>query len=176
MLMYEYRVVAAPNRGVKAKGIKSNEGRFAHALEELINSMAQGGWEYQRAETLPSVERAGLTSTTTTWRNLLVFRRPSATVDAQQQDVAAAEASPSAAAPAVEAPAPVRETEAVAQDSARKMPPLTSPQSPEDDASQSEGASRMLRDNGVEDVSEVSGISNSLKQLAENRSPSKSDD
>jgi hypothetical protein len=37
--------------------------------------MSQEGWEYQRAETLPSVERSGLTGSSTEWRNILVFRR-----------------------------------------------------------------------------------------------------
>ena len=174
--MYEYRVVAAPNRGVKAKGIKSNEARFAHALEELMNSMAQEGWEYQRAETLPSVERAGLTSTTTTWRNLLIFRRPAETTDEQEQDVAVADALSAPVPLALDAPKPNADAENKPEDTERKIPPLTSPQSPEDDASQSEGASRMLRDNGVEELSEVSGITSSLKQLAENRNTSKSDD
>ena len=41
-----------------------------------MNEMGANGWEYQRAETLPSVERTGLTGSTTEWRNLLVFRRP----------------------------------------------------------------------------------------------------
>ncbi len=83
--MYEYKVIAAPTRGVKAKGVRSAEGRFSNALEKTMNEMAADGWEYQRAETLPSVERSGLTSTTTTWRNVLVFRRirpePEAAVD-----------------------------------------------------------------------------------------------
>ncbi|MDF1854355.1 DUF4177 domain-containing protein [Pseudooceanicola sp.] len=73
---YEYRVVPAPTRGVKAKGAKGPEGRFAHAIEELMNQMAAEGWEYQRAETLPSEERQGLTQTSTSFRNLLIFRRP----------------------------------------------------------------------------------------------------
>ncbi|MFD2738548.1 DUF4177 domain-containing protein [Sulfitobacter aestuarii] len=76
MARYEYKVVPAPNRGVKGKGIKGAEARFSHGLEELMNSLAAAGWEYQRAETLPSLERAGLTSTSTEWRNVLVFRRP----------------------------------------------------------------------------------------------------
>ena len=41
-----------------------------------MNGLAGYGWEYQRAETLPSLERSGFTSTTTEWRNVLVFRRP----------------------------------------------------------------------------------------------------
>lgn len=73
--MYEYKVIAAPTRGVKAKGVRSAEARFSNALEQTMNELAAEGWEYQRAETLPSTERSGLASTTTTWRNVLVFRR-----------------------------------------------------------------------------------------------------
>ena len=160
MQSYEYRVISAPNRGVKAKGIRSHEGRFAHALEETMNSMAQEGWEYQRAETLPSVERSGLTSSTTTWRNVLVFRRP-VSATAEETPVAPL---------ALDAPKP-----SDAEEVRRDPPPITTPQTPDEDASQSEGASRMLRDNGVEELSEVSGVSSSLKQLAENRSAEKSD-
>ena len=76
MPRYEYKVVPAPTKGLKAKGVKGAEARFSYAIEDLMNGLAAQGWEYQRAETLPSVERAGLTSTTTEWRNLLVFRRP----------------------------------------------------------------------------------------------------
>ncbi len=75
MPRYEYKVVPAPNRGIKGKGVKGAEARFSHAIQELMNGLAGDGWEYQRAETLPSVERSGLTSTTTEWRHVLVFRR-----------------------------------------------------------------------------------------------------
>lgn len=75
MSALEYKVVPAPTKGVKARGIKGPEHRFAYALETLMNDMAADGWEFQRAETLPSVERAGLTGSTTEWRNVLVFRR-----------------------------------------------------------------------------------------------------
>lgn len=75
MSSYEYKVIPAPPRGEKARGVKSAEARFAHALERLMNDMSTDGWEYQRAETLPSEERSGLTKTATVWRNLLVFRR-----------------------------------------------------------------------------------------------------
>lgn len=75
MPVWEYKVVAAPTKGQKAKGVKTPEARFAHALETFMNELAAEGWEYQRAETLPSVERSGLTKSTTEWRNLLVFRR-----------------------------------------------------------------------------------------------------
>ena len=75
MTTWEYKVVPAPTKGVKARGVKGPEGRFANALEVLMNDMSREGWEYQRAETLPSVERSGLTGSSTEWRNILVFRR-----------------------------------------------------------------------------------------------------
>ncbi|MGR1581656.1 DUF4177 domain-containing protein [Thalassobius sp. S69A] len=76
MPTYEYRVVPAPVKGQKAKGVRGHEARFAHALQVLMNQMAEDGWEYQRAETLPAEERHGLTNTSTVYRNVLVFRRP----------------------------------------------------------------------------------------------------
>ncbi|PYC48575.1 DUF4177 domain-containing protein [Litorivita pollutaquae] len=76
MIQYDYRVIPAPTKGRKAKGIKTAEARFAHTIETVMNEMAAQGWEFQRAETLPSEERSGLTSTTVNYRNLLVFRRP----------------------------------------------------------------------------------------------------
>lgn len=75
MPAWEYKVVPAPTKGVKAPGVKGPEERFAHTLEVLMNDMGAEGWEFQRAETLPSVERSGLTGTTTEWRNMMVFRR-----------------------------------------------------------------------------------------------------
>ncbi|KMK67865.1 DUF4177 domain-containing protein [Puniceibacterium sp. IMCC21224] len=75
MTAYEYKVVPAPAKGERARGIKGTEARFSHSLERVMNDMAADGWEYQRAETLPSDERSGLASTVTVWRNVLVFRR-----------------------------------------------------------------------------------------------------
>lgn len=77
-MRYDYKVVPAPDRGEKTKGVKGPEGRFAAAIERIMNDMAERGWEYLRTDTLPSEERAGLTQTVTVWRNLLVFRRPNA--------------------------------------------------------------------------------------------------
>lgn len=75
MTRYDYKVVPAPERGLKARGVKSAEGRFAFALETCMNEMAAEGWEYQRAETLPSEERQGLSGKQVVYRNVLVFRR-----------------------------------------------------------------------------------------------------
>ncbi len=75
MTGYEYKVVPAPAQGRKAKGVRGAEARFAFALETVMNEMAAEGWDYVRAETLPSEERQGLSGKTTVFRNLLVFRR-----------------------------------------------------------------------------------------------------
>ncbi|MGB3246986.1 MAG: DUF4177 domain-containing protein [Sulfitobacter sp.] len=75
MPRYEYKVVPAPTKGLKAKGIRTPEARFAHTVQDLMNDLSSDGWDYLRAETLPSQERAGLTGSTTEWRNVLVFRR-----------------------------------------------------------------------------------------------------
>lgn len=76
MSKFEYRVVPAPTKGQKAAGAKTPEQRFAAAIEAALNEEAGGGWEFQRAETLPSVERQGLTGSRTVFQNVLVFRRP----------------------------------------------------------------------------------------------------
>jgi hypothetical protein len=74
-MSYEYRVIPAPVKGTKAKGVKTTQDRFALSLQETMNAMAADGWEFQRAETLPSEERSGLTGTKTVYHNVLVFRR-----------------------------------------------------------------------------------------------------
>ncbi|PRY78539.1 DUF4177 domain-containing protein [Marivita geojedonensis] len=73
--MFEYKVVPAPVKGIKAKGVKTPEARFALGVEQAINELAAEGWEYQRSDVLPSTERVGLTGSETNWRTLLVFRR-----------------------------------------------------------------------------------------------------
>lgn len=88
MQNYEYKVVPAPTNGTKAKGVKTVEARFANTLEVLMNKMGAEGWEYQRAETLPSEERSGLMSKSTSYRNVLVFRRGLGVAQADVSDVA----------------------------------------------------------------------------------------
>lgn len=76
MQRYEYKVIASPRRGVKAKGAKTNRDRFANALSELMNAEAKEGWEYQRAESLPSEEKPGLLKAAVEiYQSVLVFRR-----------------------------------------------------------------------------------------------------
>lgn len=74
-MSYEYKVVPAPVRGLKAKGVKTAEDRFALALQSAMNEQAADGWEYLRADTLPCEQREGLMSKKTVFQNMLVFRR-----------------------------------------------------------------------------------------------------
>lgn len=156
MSTYQYRVVPAPTKGLKAKGIKGPEARFSNTIEDLMNEMGAQGWEYQRAETLPSVERSGLTGSTTEWRNVLVFRKP--------RDSAIAEVSPQpSVAPIVPIDDAVDDTpEAVASEAPNAA------ENPH--PAGGEGATKMLSDNGVEETSEVAGMTDSLKALANRRS------
>ncbi|GIT90566.1 hypothetical protein JANAI62_10210 [Jannaschia pagri] len=86
---FEYRVVPAPRKGEKAKGVRSPEARFALAMSRLFNRMGEQGWEFVRADTLPAEERVGLTGSQVMYHALLVFRR----------SVAPASALPAPAAP-----------------------------------------------------------------------------
>ncbi|NNK78273.1 MAG: DUF4177 domain-containing protein [Litoreibacter sp.] len=88
MPAYEYRVIAAPRKGKSAKGLRSGAERFAHAIDITLNEMAEEGWEYQRAETLPAEERKGLTGKKVVEHALLVFRREVDESDYQDEDVA----------------------------------------------------------------------------------------
>lgn len=148
MSTFEYKVIPAPATGLKTEGHDNPEAHFAYAVQTALNDLAADGWEFQRAECLPSTERSGLTARTTRNRHMLVFRR------------AAAGAKP------VAGPKEAAET---------PTHPSSTPQTPDDDASQSVGATRMLRDNGVEDLSDVAGLTSSLKTLAKARNHSETD-
>ena len=81
MPRYEYKLVPAPEKASKHKGLKG-AANFAATLEDILNAMGAEGWHYLRADTLPQEERSGLTSRTTTYRNLLVFKRELPEVEA----------------------------------------------------------------------------------------------
>lgn len=77
MSTYEYKVIPAPAQAARVRGLKTPEARFAHAFEEAVNAEAAQGWEYLRAETLPSADRPHwLSRTKVGQQHLLVFRRP----------------------------------------------------------------------------------------------------
>jgi len=173
---WEYKVVPAPSKGLKARGVKGPEERFANAIETLMNEMGADGWEFQRSETLPSIERAGLTGTTTEWRNVMVFRRKvSAPMDAFEPELLPPpmpEPAPPVAeeAPTVaeDAPAEVAATEPAPQDDPdADHIAATAPE--EDVFEPGVGATQMLTDNGVEETSEVAGMTASLKRLVAQR-------
>ncbi len=75
MQRFEYKVIPAPKRGEKARGVRTTEERFALALMHVMNDLGAEGWDYVRADALPCEERVGLTGTKTTFQNVLVFRR-----------------------------------------------------------------------------------------------------
>lgn len=75
MQRFEFKVIPAPKRGEKARGVKTTEDRFALALTLLMNELGAEGWDYVRADSLPCEERTGFTGTKTTFQNVLVFRR-----------------------------------------------------------------------------------------------------
>lgn len=73
--MYEYRVIPAPLRGKKAKGLKTSSDRFSFALQEVMNEQSAEGWEYHRAETLPFEERSRMGRKSSGFQSVLIFRR-----------------------------------------------------------------------------------------------------
>ena len=106
----EYRVVPAPRRGVKAKGAKTGEERFAAALSEVMNALGAEGWDYVRSDVMPCEERQGLTGKAVVYHTVMVFRRalPAAGVaDGAGPGQRVALAPPPVAPPAAPSAAPV---------------------------------------------------------------------
>lgn len=75
MSNFEYQVIPSPRKGKPAKGLRGVPMKFANALATVMNEMAQQGWEYVRADTLPCEERKGLAGKTVNYQSVLVFRR-----------------------------------------------------------------------------------------------------
>jgi hypothetical protein len=117
MQRFEYKVVPAPARGEKVKGLKLSKDRFAHGLTALMNELAVEGWEYHCAETLPCEERKGFTGTVTNYYSMLIFRRtlPGAAAEAAPAGlIEDRRAAQPVAAPAVSAPSPADQPVATA--------------------------------------------------------------
>ena len=115
-----YKVVPAPSKGRRGQGAKGTEGRFANAMEMLLNEMAAEGWSYVRAETLPSNDRSGMTRRVVeTYQNVLVFSKVAEAVDAVSAPVVVAPIippiAPLPAEPAMSEPVPDPEPEVVAE-------------------------------------------------------------
>lgn len=76
MTNYDYKVVPAPRRTRKVKGIKGPDELFAHTLAEAINEVARQGWEYVRAETLTvEAPRGWFRRGASAEQAVLIFRR-----------------------------------------------------------------------------------------------------
>jgi hypothetical protein len=94
MSRYHYKAIAAPRRPGRWKGVAKGADSYARTLEEAIAEQAAQGWEYLRAETLPSEEKSGwLARRTTVIHSILIFRRPA-------EGAATAAPEPEASAPA----------------------------------------------------------------------------
>lgn len=115
MQRYEYKVMPAPARAEKVKGLKRTGERFAHGVSALMNEMAAQGWEYLRAETLPCEEKKGfMRGSTTSQQSLLVFRRALPGAQVEQPEAARAPAPgdrAAAAQPPASPPEPVPDAE-----------------------------------------------------------------
>jgi hypothetical protein len=87
MGLFEYKVIPTPRRVKKAKGVKTEAGRFALTLTDVINAEAAEGWEYLRSETLPMDSKPGmLKKPVEMFQTVLVFRRAVATDEMDMSD------------------------------------------------------------------------------------------
>ena len=88
MQTYEYKVVPAPNRPKRIKGVKGNPARFAGVLTEAMNELAADGWEYLRSDSLPVEEKPGiLKGRIENYHTVLVFRRAVAAPESDTESV-----------------------------------------------------------------------------------------
>lgn len=84
MAGFEYKVINAPRKPGKARGVKGFDDKYAHTLSELMNEMATDGWQYSRAESIPVDEKSGMMGKVTEkYLTLLIFQR--ALPDAEQE-------------------------------------------------------------------------------------------
>lgn len=123
--MHEYKVVPAPQRAAKSKGLKTIADRFAHTLAERINAEAAGGWHFVRTETLPCEERSRLGSVRVSQQVVMIFARE---LGATRPDAGAALAAAQGhAAPAAEAPEPAAPAISAAPTATPVATPLATP-------------------------------------------------
>jgi hypothetical protein len=122
MSYFEYKVIPAPRRVKRVKGLHDPSELFAHTLTDAINEQAREGWEYVRAESLTAETPKGwLRRSSEEDQSVLVFRRERETLGPRVAAVhepaperRAAPAEPPAPEPSVfgdrsRAPAPRRE-------------------------------------------------------------------
>ena len=126
MPQYEYKVVPAPKKPGKIKGVKGTDKKVAGPLAPFMNEFGAEGWEYQRTDTLPCEERQGLRGRTTVFQNMLIFRRKIGSDAPVERPTAVSE--PMLAVPTFRtSPAPVTAPAAIAAPE-RQAPKLGAPQ------------------------------------------------
>ena len=77
MTHYDYKVIPAPKKVKRVKGVSAADELFAVTLTDAINEVARQGWEYVRAERLPAeAPRGWLRAAKAEELAVLVFRRP----------------------------------------------------------------------------------------------------
>ena len=91
MPLYEYKVIPAPRKGERARGVRSAEARLARTLQAVMNEQADEGWEYQRSDTMPCEQRKGMVGRTMVDQTMLIFRR-TVEVEAELGDMTESEA------------------------------------------------------------------------------------
>ena len=77
MSFYDYKIVPAPKRAKKVKGVSGAADLFALTLNDAVNDLARQGWEYYCSEQL-SIQTPGgwLSRSRTEEHTVLVFRKP----------------------------------------------------------------------------------------------------
>jgi len=117
-MTFEYKTIGAPEKGKRKRGLRSQSDRVAAAFDEILQDEAVDGWEYQRTDLLPVIERSGwFGKSHEVHRAVMVFRRPLAQAQIESETVlrrapsvvppAPAAATPAPPPPASAAPAPV---------------------------------------------------------------------
>jgi len=95
-MTFEYKTIGAPEKGKRKRGLRSPSERVAAAFEEILQDQAVDGWEYQRTDLLPVMERSGwFGKSHEVHRAVMVFRRQLA--QTQIESAAALRRAPSVA-------------------------------------------------------------------------------
>jgi hypothetical protein len=127
MSHYDYKVVPAPKRAKKVKGVRAAEELFALTLTEAINEVARQGWEYLRAEHMPAeASRGWFRAALAEEQTVLVFRRARESLSPRLASVRPdRDAVPEAVVPVAPAadPAPVATGERAVIDRMRRREP-----------------------------------------------------
>ena len=76
MTRYEYKVVPASSRPPKIKGVRDASERMRRAFEDLLNGLADQGWNYVRRDVMTVEARSGvLRRKEVRDETVLIFRR-----------------------------------------------------------------------------------------------------